>query len=443
MSIQQLSEQEVIEIGTEAYIYGYALVTMELTRRVLTNVANPEGTKAPMGQFAKLREYPDASFNTVTAPNADTLYTVAWLDLSQEPWVLSIPEMNDRYFLLPMLDGWTTVFEAPGKRTTGTRAQKYAITGPNWKGGDLPADMQEYKSPTSIVWILGRIYCTGTQKDYQEVHQLQDQMSLVALSADGKSYTPPAGKVDPSIDINTSVRDQVHAIDAATYFKLLARLMKDNPPVAADAPLVEKIAKIGLVPGQDFDISKLNPTVAKGLQSVPKLAQAKIMGHFKDAGTQINGWIVTTQTGIYGTDYLQRALVTAIGLGANRPQDAIYPTSQKDVDGKPYNGAERYVLHFDPTPPVKGFWSLTMYNEQYFFVDNPLNRYAVSSRFPFQYNSDGSLDLYIQNTSPGKDKEANWLPAPKDNFILMLRFYWPEESIVNGSWKPPAVQQVS
>jgi len=169
------------------------------------------------------------------------------------------------------------------------------------------------------------------------------------------------------------------------------------------------------------------------------------MGHFKQAGTFENGWIFTTKTGIYGTDYLQRALVTAIGLGANRPQDAVYPTSEADADGKPYSGANKYVMHIDKgeMPPVDGFWSLTMYNGEYFFVDNPLNRYTVSSRSKFKTNADGSVDVYIQNESPGKDKEANWLPSPKDKFILMLRLYWPKEkapSILDGSWKIPPVK---
>jgi hypothetical protein len=196
-------------LATDAYIFGYPLVTMEMTRRVMTNVATPVGTRAPMGQIIKLRHYPDAAFRDVTAPNADTLYTTAFFDVGNEPWVLSIPDMKDRYYLMPMLDGWTTVFQVPGKRTTGTGAQTYAITGPGWSG-TLPAGIKQYKSPTNIVWLLGRIYCTGTPEDYASVHKLQDECKLVPLSAYGKPYTPPPSKVDPSIDMKTSVRDQVN-----------------------------------------------------------------------------------------------------------------------------------------------------------------------------------------------------------------------------------------
>ena len=228
---------------------------MEMTRRVVTNAAKPEGTHAPMGQMIRLREYPNASFRDVTAPNADTLYTTAFFDVGNEPWVLSIPDMKDRYYLMPMLDAWTTVFQVPGTRTTDTKAQRYAITGPGWKG-NLPAGVTEYKSATNLVWILGRTYCTGTPADYTKVHEFQDQLSLVPLSAYGKSYTPPRGHVDPNIDMKTAVRDQVNALDAEAYFKLMVELMKNNPPTDADAPFVANMSRIGLGPGQDFEIGR-------------------------------------------------------------------------------------------------------------------------------------------------------------------------------------------
>jgi hypothetical protein len=441
---EELTDKEAAEIGVAAYVYGYPLVTMEITRRVMTNVAAPQGAHAPMGQFLLMRQYPDASFKDVTAPNADTLYSTAWLDLAQEPFVLSLPDMDDRYFLMPMLSGWTDVFEVPGKRTTGTQAQAYAITGPNWKGA-LPEGVKELKAPTNMVWILGRTYCTGTPEDYEACHAVMNQYELVPLSAYGQPYTPPAGKVDATIDTKTPVRDQVHKMNAVAYFTLLAKLMQDNPPAKEDAPMVESMARIGLVPGEDFDASKLPAAAAK---PIPAAAQEKIMGHFKAAGSDVNGWIFTTKAGVYGTNYLQRALITAIGLGANRPQDAVYPTSEVDSDGKPYHGANKYVVHFPKgqTPPADAFWSITMYNGDYFFVDNPLNKYTVSPRNDLQYGADGSLDLYIQNESPGEGKEANWLPAPTGKFILMMRLYWPKEndpSIIDGTWKPPAVRVVA
>ena len=440
-----LSADEATAIATDAYIYGYPLVTVEMTRRVLTNVAAPVGLRTPMGRFISAREYPTAAFKDVTAPNADTLYSSAFLDLSKEPYILSIPDAKGRYYLMPMLDGWTTVFQVPGKRTTGTKAQKYAITGPGWSG-TLPDGVTEYKSPTNMVWIIGRIYCTGTPADYKAVHAMQDELSLVPLSAYGKPYSPPPGTVDPSVDMKTPVRDQVNALDVAAYFNLMAQLMKDNPPTAEDAPIVARIAKIGIVPGQPFDLTKLSPAAQQALKAVPNAGVGKIMGYFKDAGKQENGWAFFTKTGIYGTDYLDRAFITAVGLGANRQLDAVYPTSQVDADGKPYSGANKYVLHFDngQMPPANGFWSVTMYNAEYFFVDNPLNRYTLSARNKLKKNADGSVDLYLQHDNPGKDKESNWLPAAPDKFILMMRLYWPKEtppSLLDGTWTIPGVKQ--
>ncbi len=434
-------------IAIEAYIYAYPLVTMEITRRVLTNMTEQQGGRGPMGHVIKWRQYPDAKFRDVTAPNADTLYTNAFFDVGEEPWVVSLPDLNDRYALFPILDGWTTVFDVPGKRTTGTGAQTFVVTGPGWEGS-LPDGLPQFKSPTSTAWLLGRIYCTGTPEDYREVHKLQDEVKLYPLSAWGKQWVAPKGLVDPSIDMRTPVRDQVNKMDAVEYFTLFAELLKRNPPSDADAPMVAKLTGIGIVPGQDFDKTNFDPAFAK---RVPEVAFSRIMMHFNfsDGDLQnVDGWGFTQKTGIYGTNYAQRALITAIGLGANRPQDAIYLTSQKPGGGmikRAYNGSEKYVLTFKAgqLPPVTGFWSLTMYDAEYFFVENPLNRYSISPRQPLKENSDGSIDLLIQHGSPGADLETNWLPAPQGKFILMMRLYWPNEtnpSIIDGTWTMPPVR---
>ncbi len=432
---------EDFEVASDAYVYGYPLVTMEMTRRVITNAATVEGTRGPMGQIIKMRQYPDASFRDVTAPNADTLYTTAFFDVGDEPWVVSSPDMKGRYFLLPFLDGWTNVFAVPGSRTTGTGAQTFVITGPGWTG-TIPAGMTELKSPTAIVWLLGRIYCTGTPEDYAAVHALQDQFKLQPLSTWGKDYTPPPGKVDPAIDMKTPVRDQVNNLSTSQYFTLLADLMKRNPPAPADAPALERFKAIGLEAGKSFDGKALD---SRWDARLPKLSFDRIMLQLRSL-TRQNGWLYSTKMGVYGTDYIQRAFVTAIGLGANRPQDAVYPMSQRASLVEAYEGLRNYVLRFEKgqLPPVKGFWSLTMYDEGMFFVANPINRYSMSVRTNPKFEPDGSLVIYIQNESPGADKEANWLPAPKGKFHLMLRLYWPDEdnpSILDGSWVIPPVKQ--
>ncbi len=440
----KMTQEEALKLATSVYIYGYPLVTMDVTRRVMTNTVAPEMMRAPMGQFANAREYPNADFREVTTPNADTLYSSAWLDLTKEPYILHVPDEHGRYYLMPMLSAWTNVFADPGTRTTGSKAHNFAIVGPNWTG-TLPKGVTKFEAPTNMVWILGRIYSNGTPEDYQAVHAIQDQYRLTPLSAYGKPYTPPAGIVDPTIDMKTPVRDQVNAMDAGTYFKRLAVLLKDNPPAPLDKSMINKLAKIGIVPGQEFDISKLDPEVAQGLEQAVKEGQEKIMAHQKEVGEIRNGWTYNMKTGVYGNDYLQRAFVAANGLGANLPQDAIYPTTSTDNNDQPLNGANRYIIHFvkGQTPPVSGFWSLTLYDPQYFFIANPLNRYSLSSRDKLKTNEDGTLDLYIQHDSPGVDKESNWLPAPEGNFILMQRFYWPKDSLISGAWSPSAVMEAS
>ena len=438
---------EGIKIATDAYIYGYPLVTFDMTRRQQTNVAVPDAEHAPMGQVIKMRSYPAVDNHCCAAPNADTLYTEVWLDVSKEPWVFSIPDMGDRYYLMPMLDGWSEVIFVAGSGTTGGKPQTYAITGPGWTG-TLPPGVTPVKSPTGMVWILGRIYSTGTPEDYQAVHALQDQYSVVPLSAYGKPYTPPPGVVDPDFDMQTAVRKQVNALDIDAYFSSLARLMKTNPPTPRDAPMVAQMAKIGLVPGQDFDPSQLGFIDREAIGMVPKLALLEMGRHLKEQKTT-NGWLYFTQgVGDFGTDYLVRGMANLLGPGWNRPQDAVYPLSQKDANGDEYDGTRHhYVIRFEKgqLPPAEAFWSLTMYDADFFFVPNPLNRYDLAQRDPLIANPDGSVDLYLQATSPGKDQEANWLPAPKDKFVLVMRIYEPRKtppSILDGSWTPPPVKRV-
>ncbi len=437
-------DTEAFKLGTEACIYGYPLVIMAILRSVMTNVAAPEGFHAPLGQFAHVRRYPDASFRGAAIPNRDLLYSFAWLDLSKEPYLLSLPDEKGRYYLIEMLDAWTNVFAAPGKRTTGTRAQKFAITGPGWHG-TLPRGLKQIKSPTNLVWLIGRTYCTGTLVDYQKVSALQDKYTLIPLSALGKPYTPPRGTVDPKVDMRTSAWEQVNRLEAAAFFKIMAEAMQANPPAPPDGPMVARLTKIGLVPGRDFAAAKLDPALAQGLNGAFHAALDKIRGHARDEVTVVNGWSFTLKTGVYGTDYLPRAAISLVDLGANRPQDIIEMTAPKDAAGELLDGSHRYVLHFpkSQTPPAHGFWSLTIYNAGHFLVANPLHRYQLNSYSRFRRNRDGSLDLYLQKDSPGQDKESNWLPAPANTFELMLRLYWPKESVLKGTWKPPAVTRLN
>jgi hypothetical protein len=439
-------EKAGLEAGVEAVVYGLPLVIMDITKDKITNVAKPGAFAAPVNQFANVREFPDASFTDVVRANVDTLYSSAFLDLSKEPIVLSVPDTKGRYYLMPMLDAWTNVIASPGKRTTGTRAGHFAVTGPGWSG-ELPKGVEQVKSPTHMVWIIGRTQTNGP-KDYAAVHKIQDGFKLTPLSAFGKPYTAPEATVDPGIDMKTAPVDQLKNMTAEQFFNRLAAVMKQNPAPPAEAPILEKLAKLGVVPGEKFDPAKLDPDFRRGFEKSVQVAFEKLTAASKETGAPVNGWRVPPMNlGNFGDKYGERAVVALVGLGANLTQDAVYPSAFVDAEGKPLSGANRYVLHFDKgaEPPVNAFWSVTMYDPQSFFVANPINRYAVSSWMPFKRNPDGSLDLYIQHESPGKDKEQNWLPAPAGEFNMTMRLYWPKEkdpSILDGSWKPPAVTKV-
>ena len=433
------------KIVRDAYIFGYPLVTMDMTRKHETNVRAPDDAHAPMGQLIKMRAYPAADDHGAAAPNADTMYTMAWLDVSSEPWVFSIPDMGERFYIMPMLSGFNEVSFVAGTRATGSDAQGYVITGPEWSGA-VPEGLTQVQSPTALVWILGRVYCEGTAEDYAAVHDLQDRFSIVPLSAYGTSYTPPPGVVDETFDMEKEVRKQVNDLPLDEFFSYLAELLKTNPPKPEDAEIVTRMKEIGIVPGEPFDRHEL-PMLGHKLD--PKLALLELV-HAMKAKDPVNGWLYwTSNAGQYGTDYEQRAMVTLIGPGLNFPQDAIYPFSEKDADGDEYDGSKHaYVIRFGrgQMPPVKGFWSLTMYDPDFFFVSNAIDRYSLSQRDTFVTNDDGSVDLYLQAESPGPDKEANWLPAPKGKFIPMLRLYWPQDvppSILDGSWTPPPLKRVS
>ncbi|HYA81131.1 MAG TPA: DUF1254 domain-containing protein [Methylocystis sp.] len=439
-------EKAALQGGVEAVVYGLPLVIMDITKGKATNVAKPEAFAAPVNQFANARAFPDASFKDVVRANVDTLYSSAFLDLSAEPIVLSVPDTGGRYYLMPMLDAWTNAFASPGKRTTGTKAGRFAITGPDWKG-TLPKDVSELKSPTNLVWVLGRTQTDGP-RDYPAVHAIQNGFKLTPLSALGKHYVPPVGKVDPNVDMKTPPVEQLQKMSAETFFDRLAALLKANPPPASEAPVLEKLKTIGIVPGEKFEPAKLDPAVAKGLQQSVAVALEKLQAAAKGTGAPVNGWRIPPMTlGNFGADYGTRAVVSLVGLGANLPQDAVYPSAFVDEEGKPLDGANNYVIHFDrdALPPVNAFWSITLYGADSFFVANPINRYAVSSWMPFKKNADGSLDIFVQHQSPGKNKESNWLPSGDKAFNLTLRMYWPKEkapSILDGSWKPPAVKRV-
>ena len=430
----ELSAEQAHTIALEAFVFGYPLVLMDVSCSAFVNGQRGTFAAGPANELMHLRTFPPASFKGVVSPNADTLYSIAWLDLSDGPVVLSVPDSAGRYYLMPMLSAWTDVFASPGTRTTGNGAGSFAVVGPGWDG-ELPAGVPEIRSPTSMVWLIGRTQTNGVD-DYEAVHRFQDGCSLEPLSGGGTEPSPP----DPSVDSTSPPPEQVAAMDAATFFTRLAALMVDNPPAAADAAALDRFAAIGLTPGSFTP----DPSIADALDEGVKAALPALAGALDQAAPPVNGWSVSLDIGAYGTDYGKRAAVALFGLGANLPEDAVYPHTRVDGEGRPLDGANRYVLHFErgQTPPAAAFWSLTMYDEHQYFVENPIDRYAIGDRDELVYGEDGSLDLWLQHDSPGADREANWLPAPAGAFNVILRIYRPKPEVVDGSWSVSAIRRL-
>ncbi|MEJ1161725.1 DUF1254 domain-containing protein [Prosthecomicrobium sp. N25] len=448
-SAAPLSEAEARQIAIEGYVYLYPLISMDVTRRVLTNVAPGAGIGAPANTFAHIPAFPTAEMRQVVRPNFDTLYSSAWLDLTREPVVLQVPDTGGRYYLMPMLDMWTDVFASPGWRTTGTAAGTFLIAPAGWRPDlrerfdefKLPADTQRLDAPTPHVWIIGRTKTDGPP-DYAAVHKVQAGYRLTPLSQWGKEAKPAEFKPDPTVDMKTPPKDQVDTMTGEAYFAYGAEILKVVPPHLTDQAQVARLKRIGFEAGKSFDPAKLDPQVRAALAAAPAAAQRLMKWKTATLASVVNGWSMNVDTmGVYGNYYLKRAIVAQIGLGANQPQDAIYPFNLGDSKGQPLDGRFGYTLHFDKgeMPPADAFWSVTLYDEDGFQAANPINRFAVSSWMPFVYNPDGSLDLHIQNASPGKDREANWLPAPKTPFTLTMRLYAPQGDALTGKWAPPPV----
>ncbi|CAN5489549.1 DUF1254 domain-containing protein [soil metagenome] len=424
-------------LSYEAFVYFYPIVTMDVTRRQAVN--SPAGTtpgSGPPNRFSHLRAFPTADFRAVVRPNFDTLYSSAWLDLTSGPVKLTAPDTADRYYMLPCLDMWTDVFANPGKRTTGTDASEWVITGPGYDG-ELPAGIPVITAPTPYVWIIGRTQTNGIA-DYPAVHQAQDGYTITSLGEE------PAHVVDPEYDIKTEPLKTVNAMAALDYLRYAAELLAVNPPHASDFSQLARIALLGVEAGKPFDPNRFSAEQVAEIEAGKADALAAMLASLPTLGASVNGWTVMTDNiGVYGNSYFKRAVVTLIGLGANPPEDAVYPLLNVDADGDPTTGDHDYVIHFDADnlPPAYAFWSVTMYDAEGFQVANELDRFAIGDRDALTYNADGSLDLYVQHANPGPDRVANWLPAPPGPLGVTMRLYAPHQSVLDGTWAPPRVHK--
>ena len=430
-------------LGEEEYVYGFPLVMMDVTREVLTATHMTGEHSAPINQFARMRSYVSPDYKNVVRISVNSLWSFAFLDLDQEPMIVTVPDAGDRYLVMQALNMWTDDFGSVGTRTPATKSGDFLIAGPKWEGeGTAPEGIKEtFRSSTRYAMILVQI-SAASPKDFPPIHALQDKLKVTPLSAWGKPYTPPKRvPVDLNVDLTATPFDQVRLMTGEMFFKRLAKVLKDNPPYPADSGMLDKLKLLGVEPGNEFDPDKIDQQVRKGINEAPWNVWKELAeGPYTMSAT--NGWFNFPNLGRYGTDYNTRAFIAYAGLGALTSADCIYPTAFVDGDGHALDAAYNYLMHFpkDRLPPsASGVWSISPYREN-FYVRNALNRYGILSSMPLKYNEDGSLDIYIQAKSPGSDKESNWLPTPPSGmFNLTARVYQPKPEALDGTYKLPPV----
>jgi hypothetical protein len=438
-----VSVEEAKALAQQAYVFGFPLVYMEVQVDRSTQVTKPTGPLAPLGQWAHFRKLPDASDRTVVGMNLDVLLSMAQLDLGKGPMVLSVPDISDRFWSVMWLDAWNNVPFVIGTRATKGKGGNYAIVGPSWRG-TLPPGVTEVRIPTNIAMLGARLRIENPEQT-AAINALQDQLRLVPLEAFGSNWQPPAEvPLKPGVDAKTPVPDQILRMRPEKFFNRLNALLPGNPAYPEDAPLLARIAKLGIVSGSEFPWTSFSPEVQSAIAEGIKAGVQQIKT--TPTGENVNGWMLTRDMGRFGTKYALRAAWTLVGVGGNLVEDACYPMSRNDGDGKVLDGKNRYRLRFPDKPPVEAFWSLYLYKTDGFLVDNPLNRYMLGSRSKLAYGKDGSLTIAIQREKPAAadTPDTNWLPGPAEGpFMIAMRLYLPKPEVSSGQWKPPAIERVN
>jgi len=437
-----LRHEGLFRAATDSYIFGYPLVLMDLTLRVMTNFSRICPAGAPINQFLHGNHFDEAFPSDLSQNNVDMICSSAWIDLSDEPVILSLPEMGKRFHTLQMLDAWTNIFASIGTRNTGNSKTYFAITGPSWRGS-LPLGLRQIKSPTNLALLVGRIQ-VHDGADCSLVRKLQTHYKLAPLSAWDKTYFPPDTlPIDRTLDMTTPATTQVARMDGTAFFLRLMDLMKRNPPPMPDKEILSSLLALGVTSGDMafFD----HPDSANVIRAGVERARAILESAENSGVLTVNGWRFSTNTGRYGSDYLRRAAASQSGISTSILEDAVCFRTGIDADGHKLTGKCAYVLHFLPkkTPPVKAFWSLAVCGEAEPVQGNPASRLSISGHGPLVLNHDGSLDIYIQHGPPNGVPKMNWLPTPRNEFDLILRLYWPKTDVWEGRWVLPAVHLVS
>lgn len=453
---QQAQYAAALSAGAAAYQYGVPLLTMQKTFDISTSVNVPNGRGAgPVNQFSHFAKLADAKDRTVVAPNADTLYSNAWLDLRTQPQVIHTVRGTKRFHVIPMLSPYEENFANIGSPRGAYPDGDYLVTGPGFTG-KTPKGLRRIRSPYDRIWIVGRTEIDGPS-DLVATRKVMEGYKITPLNRwnpkEPYAYRPAKPKEPVTTPGTAHVPGTVAGEDPATFFDALGDQLRQFPPVTADRPLLATIAAAGIGPGlhptqdgtlTDAQLQGLRDAVTQG----PGKIQNDLVTRYFDGFDRHNGWLVTV-LGHYGTDYAQRAIVDKVGLGAPRPEVAMYPTTQFDRNRAALTGASRYVVHFPKRSfpiPVRFFWSLTLYDADNFFVDNALNRYLVNDRSRLAHNADGSLDVYVQPDAPASAvQKQNWLPSPAGRaFHLTMRLYGMSAPGITGldagtGWTPPTI----
>jgi len=421
-------------IARDGFIYGYPLVLMEVTKRIVT-------TATPAGTFVHMLSGPSPVFRIVVAPNGDTRYSSAWVDVAREPQVLHVPDAGGRYFVAEVMDAWTDVIADPTTRVPHSAPADYAIVGPQWNG-TLPSGVRVVRSSTNDVWVLARTR-NAAGDDPGVITAIQQQYRLTPLSRFGDAaYQPPQGVMrDPNTSTGPTPPSLVAGMTGVTFFNVLANALVANPPRAADAPIVARLAALGIGPGKALDARTVDPALREALDGGVADGLALLQTYDPSGVRHINGWRWTGDTGRFGTDYTYRAFIAMTLLAANLPEDALYPETSVDGSGAPLSGEHRYVMHFAAgnLPPVNGFWSLTLYTPEHYLVANAIDRYTLRDT-ALHRNPDGSIDVAIQHDQPAGDT-MNWLPAPSGPFLVTLRMYWARQAGLDASYRIPPIER--
>jgi hypothetical protein len=442
----RMTREYVELLGGLAYLWGWPMVNIHNRRLIMGKVPKPAlmggiVPVAPVNQLAMLHDYVAPEERLVACPNQDVVYGFGLLDLSQEAVVIQVPDFGDRFWVYQVVDERTDSF-AQISKIYGTKPGFYLLAGPNWKG-KIPSGLAGvFRATTTLGVVAPRIFKDDTPEDLQAVQPFISKVMMYPLSQFTGQHQATDWSTLPNLPSTSSGDEETKWVDPNTFFDELGDVLKEVPPLPGEEGLYRTIQSV-------LEAAKNDPTVGAALLAAANAAEKNLVTpllQFHNWGIPLpHNWTTQNNGAQFGIDYYTRLAVAKSNIFVNSPNETKYFYQDFDDGGSQLNGRHSYTLTFAKggLPPVRGFWSLTLYNQHHFFSPNEMKRYSVGTKNKTLVTApDGSLTIYVQSTPPDGDERANWLPAPKENFSLYVRAYWPEDAILNGHWTPPAVVKV-